>query len=319
LALNAERPGAKNIYWMTSAVLAKDCKIARDDLRAKLKENFVDTRPFFYPLSSVPVLKAMQTEKDNPVAYSIAPRGMNLPSGHNLVEDDIDYICARIREALGRKSIPTERSGAIAKIMGVKNSAPPQRLKFSVDGKDCFLEAVTYKAVSEEASIEVLAKWRRKTAEWFPAQFEVTLDGTREWLKKAVLDQKDRILFWVFDSTGSRIGHVGLFRLSLDQRHIEIDNIVRGESTADKEIMACALTELLRWQKTELNIGKSYLRVFSDNQAALKLYQKLKYEEVQRVPLKCVVSSPTRKEWKEVVSDPYTAVQRYFVTMVKTL
>lgn len=317
LTLNVERPNAKNIYWLSSAVLSEDGAIKREDFRARLKDRMVDTRPFFYPLSALPVFQA--TQKDNPVAYSIADRGLNLPSGHNLNEDDIDYICTQIREVLGRKaSGKTFRQGPIAKILKEKNAESPLTLSFrTAENNEAKLEMVTYQTLEEPGAIERLAEWRKQTAEWFPSQFEVTLEGTKSWLKSAVLDQKDRLLFWVIDSLGNRVGHVGLFRLSLDESRIEIDNIVRGETTTDQGIMSFAISAMLDWQKKMLGIPNSYLRVFSDNDRAIKLYESLGYKEVQRAPLK-VVESPGKREWREVVSDPYLPVQRYFVTMHRT-
>jgi dTDP-4-amino-4,6-dideoxygalactose transaminase/RimJ/RimL family protein N-acetyltransferase len=316
LELNVERQGAKNIYWLTSAVLSKDCPVSRDDFRARLKERMVDTRPFFYPLSSLPVFHAAQ--KDNPTAYSLAERGLNLPSGHNLTEDDIDYVCTQIRHSVGRKPVAkASKHGAIARILTEKNAEKPLVLPFrTADGNSAKLEMITYATLLEQGAVERLAQWRKQTEEWFPAQFEVTLDGTRNWFKSAVLDQKDRLLFWVIDSSGNHVGHVGLFRLSLDESKIEIDNIVRGEATTDQGLMQFAISTMLEWQKKVLNIPKSYLRVFSDNKTALRLYEKLGYQEVQRVPLKCV-ESVGRKEWREVVADPYLPVQRYFVTMCR--
>jgi dTDP-4-amino-4,6-dideoxygalactose transaminase/RimJ/RimL family protein N-acetyltransferase len=312
LALNVERDGAKNIYWMTSAVLAKDCPVSRDDFRSRLKERMVDSRPFFYPLSSLPVFG--DSAKDNPVAYSVAQRGVNLPSGHNLAEDDIDYICTNIKDVLGKKNTRKATRGPISRILEEKNAESPLSLAFSTtEGKSARLEMITYATLEDEGAIELLAKWRREAQAWFPAQFEVTKEGTKSWLKSATLDTKDRLLFWVVDGEGKRIGHVGLFRLSLDQKMMEIDNIVRGENS-DKGMMAAAIETMLGWQKEFLGVPQSYLRVFSDNEKALNLYARLGYTEVQRTPLKCREGNG-KIEWKEVVADPYLPVKRYFVTM----
>ena len=36
----------------------------------------------------------------NPVAYDIAPRGINLPSGLQLTRDDVDYVCTAVTDLL---------------------------------------------------------------------------------------------------------------------------------------------------------------------------------------------------------------------------
>ncbi|MCX7044223.1 MAG: DegT/DnrJ/EryC1/StrS family aminotransferase [Candidatus Sumerlaeota bacterium] len=99
LAMNVEAPGCRSIRWMSSIVLPKGCKLGRDEFMAELKKRMIDSRPFFYPLSGTPGFKPMK--KSNPVAYDIAARGINLPSGHERTEEDVDYICWHVRDLLG--------------------------------------------------------------------------------------------------------------------------------------------------------------------------------------------------------------------------
>jgi perosamine synthetase len=91
LTLNIERPWARNIYWMTSIVLDDSCGLSRDAVIAGLKEQGVDSRPFFFPVSSFPMFESREAQ--NPVAYDVSRRGINLPSGHNLTQQDIDRVC----------------------------------------------------------------------------------------------------------------------------------------------------------------------------------------------------------------------------------
>jgi perosamine synthetase len=316
--LSAERPNARNIYWMSSIVLNEDAKIDREAFRAKLKDKMVDTRPFFHPMSSLPVFTSQ--EKDNPIAYSIANRGINLPSGHNLREDDIDYIADSIAHVLNRKSSMSTANryhGPTGKFTIEKNRLPETALKLPFttrEGKQACLEAITYSTLEDNSAIALLAQWREKHAYWFPAQFKMTEEGTRNWLKGGLLDVKDRFLFWVIDSTGKRIGHVGLFRVSLDEKSCEIDNILRGEDTCDAGIIESAICAMLDWQRNELNIPYSFLREFGDNQSAINLYERLGYKEIQRIPLKRV-ERPEMVEWREINQEPYLEVERYFVTM----
>ncbi|HEV8058698.1 MAG TPA: DegT/DnrJ/EryC1/StrS family aminotransferase [Gemmataceae bacterium] len=99
--LNAQRPWARSTYWMSSIVLEEGGGVARDSVMAALKQAGIDSRPFFRPLSSLPMYKSRQGK--NPVAYQVAGQGINLPSGHNLAEGDVDYICAMLRETLSSR------------------------------------------------------------------------------------------------------------------------------------------------------------------------------------------------------------------------
>ena len=96
--LNAERPWARNNYWMSSLLLEEGGKRRRDGVMASLKQEGIDSRPFFRPLSSFPMYASRADE--NPIAYEIAASGINLPSGHNLTEQEIDRICSVVRDSL---------------------------------------------------------------------------------------------------------------------------------------------------------------------------------------------------------------------------
>ena len=94
--LNVQRPWARNIYWMSSIVLEDSAD--RDRVMATLKQLGIDSRAFFRPVSSLPMYQSCKNQ--NPVAYEVSSQGINLPSGHNLTEADVDYICAILRESL---------------------------------------------------------------------------------------------------------------------------------------------------------------------------------------------------------------------------
>lgn len=97
LAMNVEKEWARNIYWMSSIVLHKKFHVSRDQLMHKLKEASIDTRPFFYPFSMLPVYKQ---KTDNKVAYQVGLNGINLPSGVTLTEEQVDYVCQKVKKLL---------------------------------------------------------------------------------------------------------------------------------------------------------------------------------------------------------------------------
>lgn len=104
VTLNYEAPGTKNTYWMVTAVLDKKFKITKDRLIELMNENNIDCRPFFYPLSSLPAYEHLEqahhARKRNHVAYEISPYGINLPSGLNMTEEKVKYICKNLKETL---------------------------------------------------------------------------------------------------------------------------------------------------------------------------------------------------------------------------
>jgi perosamine synthetase len=63
-------------------------------LFAFMKANNIDSRPFFYPLSSLPMFEPV---KENKVSYEMYERGINMPSHHDLTEEDVQYVCSVIK------------------------------------------------------------------------------------------------------------------------------------------------------------------------------------------------------------------------------
>jgi perosamine synthetase len=106
LTLNVEPPGTKNSYWMVTAIWDAAYRITKESLMATLSQDGIDTRPFFYPLSSLPAYAATpdapRAKRENRVAYDLSPRGINLPSGLSLTATDVSRVCKALKAALAR-------------------------------------------------------------------------------------------------------------------------------------------------------------------------------------------------------------------------
>lgn len=326
--LNTERPWARSIFWLTSLVLGDSINISRQDFMKKLKERNIDSRPFFSPISSFPMFRGIQV--NNPVAYNIPFRGVNLPSGHERTEEEIDYICAHIRDILGaapsNKINTIQPTGWLAfrdktnKILRDYKHAyqDTSSLPIEIDGKVVSkLRPITFESLEDEKVIQALANWRSSAQKWFPSQFNVTPEGTRKWLENQVLHTDDRILFMIETQEGNSVGHVGLFRFDYKNKSCEIDNIVRGVSDVFPGAMYLACNVLLNWVFNIIGIETAYLKTVSDNEAALKLYKKLGFKEMQRFPLMKIEEAGTVR-WIEAIGQPYREIEKYSVTMKLT-
>jgi len=102
LRLPVQRPGAKNAYWMYAVVLDDTIGFDAVQLAARLKQQGVDTRPFFLGMHEQPVLRELGlfTGESYPVTESIARRGLYLPSGLGLTEGEIDTVCTAVQKCL---------------------------------------------------------------------------------------------------------------------------------------------------------------------------------------------------------------------------
>lgn len=99
LKMNPEPRGTVNGFWMPTFVVDEGVAFDRDALLRAFKENQIDGRVFFWPLSSLPMFG---TKRDNAVSYAIHRRAVNLPSYHDLSEADMDRVVATVRKVLGR-------------------------------------------------------------------------------------------------------------------------------------------------------------------------------------------------------------------------
>lgn len=104
LEFNAEPEGVYNSVWITALVFGKSHRMDKPTAMAELEKIGVPSRPFFYPLSSLPAYPGQETtfRPRNPRSYDIASRGINLPGALNLTDDQIDFVCDGIRKILGR-------------------------------------------------------------------------------------------------------------------------------------------------------------------------------------------------------------------------
>jgi perosamine synthetase len=80
---------AEPVYWMYSILINDDFPINRDEVMKKLKEDGIDSRPFFYPIHTMPPYEKKQTL---PITENLSRRGINLPSSPNLTDGDIEHI-----------------------------------------------------------------------------------------------------------------------------------------------------------------------------------------------------------------------------------
>lgn len=98
IALSPEEPWAKSAFWIVCAVLDEQRFGTRDGVMAALDEAGVETRPFFYPLHTLPMYREANAGREFPVAEDLGRRGMNLPSSATLTREDVGYVCAQLRD-----------------------------------------------------------------------------------------------------------------------------------------------------------------------------------------------------------------------------
>jgi perosamine synthetase len=102
LVLPPEEPWARSVYWMYGVVVRDEAGLDAQELAARLMDAGVETRPFFLGMHEQPALlgRGLFGGERYPVAERLARRGLYLPSGLALTEEQIERVCSALREAL---------------------------------------------------------------------------------------------------------------------------------------------------------------------------------------------------------------------------
>lgn len=95
--LNPEAEGTVNGCWMPTVVVNREILFDRDRAVAHFADEGIDARVFFWPLS---MLGLFPRERENPVSYGLYPRALNLPSYHDIEEEDIARAARTFRRCL---------------------------------------------------------------------------------------------------------------------------------------------------------------------------------------------------------------------------
>lgn len=104
LRLPVEKDWARNVYWMYGIELKDEAGMDNQELAQKLKEKGVATRPFFIGMHEQPVFHKMGLFKHEryPVAERLARKGLYLPSGLVLRQEQIEIVCQALHDILRR-------------------------------------------------------------------------------------------------------------------------------------------------------------------------------------------------------------------------
>jgi perosamine synthetase len=89
VSLNPEPEGTINGAWMPTMVFASDTGITREKLQDAFAVENADARVFFWQLSSLTMFEQVIHNK---YAYDIPKRAINLPSYHEISNDDIKRV-----------------------------------------------------------------------------------------------------------------------------------------------------------------------------------------------------------------------------------
>lgn len=97
IALPIEKNEIKNVFWLYSIVIESNYNLSRDALINILRENNIESRPFFSSVHKMPPYINSRRGKLN-VTDELVDKGINLPSSVGLTKKEIEKICSVIKK-----------------------------------------------------------------------------------------------------------------------------------------------------------------------------------------------------------------------------
>ena len=95
-----EAEWAKSVYWMVCFEIETFTEEKRGAFMQELKAEGVDTRPYFYPISMMPMYKDCGRIQQNQITYEVYKKGVNLPTYYELTEEDVRWISEKVKKVI---------------------------------------------------------------------------------------------------------------------------------------------------------------------------------------------------------------------------
>lgn len=99
--LEEPNPDYFSNHWLTTVVL-ENSRITRENLRSALVGDNIDCRPLWKPMHLQPVFADLPFYGKN-TSNQLFAKGLCLPSGSNLLEEDLDRVVQQIEQACNKK------------------------------------------------------------------------------------------------------------------------------------------------------------------------------------------------------------------------
>lgn len=98
--MNPEPEDGVNGAWMPTAVFDRELGVTREMMLQAFADANIDARVFFHPLSQLPMF---DDQPQNSIAWDIPHRAINLPSFHDITQDELDRVAQVVIDCCGVK------------------------------------------------------------------------------------------------------------------------------------------------------------------------------------------------------------------------
>lgn len=89
-----------NGMWATTIVVSKDYSKRASEIISSLSAMSVPSRPFFYPLTSMPAYSQFGSKNQNVNSVFASEYGLTLPSSYSVTETQVEFVTEKLKKIL---------------------------------------------------------------------------------------------------------------------------------------------------------------------------------------------------------------------------
>ena len=143
----------------------------------------------------------------------------------------------------------------------------------SISGSRVILRAI------ERSDIPTFVRWFNdpEVTKHLQLYLPMSLAQEERWFEKYLQDQQQHI-FGIETLDGKLIGNIGLENISWKDSHAELGIVIGEKDYWGKGYGTEAITTFLDFVFRQMNLHRVYLRVFEDNERAIRCYEECGFE-----------------------------------------
>ena len=193
------------------------------------------------------------------------------------------------------------------KLKEIKNFGSVDFMKIKYQGKNVVLRLVD----ESDETVILLTKWREMYRNNFGTDFSISEKKTREWLRKGVLENPDKIVFVIYVEN-RKIGIISTAEYDEKTNSAILDTMMKDPTYKLPGLMTTIEKVYLKWMFDELNLSKITGFLFSDNKKMMDIHQKCGWAIIDIVPIQ-KISTDEGTKWEKISSKlDNMKAERYF-------
>ena len=148
--------------------------------------------------------------------------------------------------------------------------------------------------LSDAKLVSSFVRWRQQHESAYLTRFPVSNESTVNWIRSAVLESTERLMFLVLDVAGAPIGRMGLLDTGETKFQLQVDNVLRGEPSTPG-LFGAALGAMENWAARQFGVPDIELEVLESNGRAVAFYERRGYEVTARTEMVWELDGPIKK------------------------